>query len=235
MTIPLIDDGHASELERLRDLEVDYTPGLVARQGLAWGVGHLFGGVRPHMRFLDPSAGAGVFGQQLAALGHDPDVGFRWAVEPRIEERGNLKRHYHEVETCRFEDADFDDEPFDLAGTNPPFSLWALILERSLDLVGDDGGVLLYGPIAWGQSSDGAKVFARFKPSHCARVVGRVHHRGPGLNPKTKKPWGADSRDVCWWLWSKRDRPRTWSTENLPELPPEARKWVVKPGTEASP
>lgn len=244
MTHPmLIDDGHETGLARLRDFEVDYTPGPVVRQGLQWAIERLFSvehfrrfdlrfGLQC-MRFLDPSAGAGVFGQQLHELGHDVDLGFRWACEPRVEETGNLKRHYHEVETCRFEDADFDDEPFDLVGTNPPFSLWSAILERSLDMVYGDGAVLLYGAIAWGQSSEGAKVFNRFPPSRCARVVGRVHHRGPGLNPETGKKWGADQRDVCWWLWEKRRAAKTWTTENLPELPPEARRWAVKPGTEA--
>jgi hypothetical protein len=199
---------------------------------LSWALACQFGGVFP-LRFLDPSAGAGVFGQQLHALGHDAIAGFRWAVEPRTEEKGNLKRHYHEVEACRFEEADFDDEPFDLAGTNPPFSIWPLILERSLELVHDGGAVLLYGSIAWGQSSEGAAVFAKSRPSRCARVVGRVHHRGPGLNPKTGKPWGADQRDVCWWLWERRRSPKTWTTENLPALPPESRRWTVIPGTEA--
>jgi predicted RNA methylase len=232
VTVALIDDGHEMELARLRDYEVDYTPGPVTRQGVEWALRTLSMSYASRKRVLDQSAGAGVFGQQIRPLLHDP---FIWAVEPRFEEKGNLKRHYDEVEACRFEDADFDDEPFDLACTNPPFSLWATILERSLDLVHDDGAVLLYGAIAWGQSSEGAKVFSRFRPAHCARVVGRVHHRGPGLNPKTKKPWGADQRDVGWWLWRKRSTPRTWSTENLPELSPEARKWVVKPGTEAAP
>lgn len=238
MTATLIDDGHEAELERLRDFEVDYTPGPVAFQGLGWGAAQLglLGVLFRKMRFLDSSAGAGVFGQQLQRLGHDADAGMRWAVEPRLEERGNLKRHYHEVESCRFEDTDdLDSEPFDLLGTNPPFSLWMTHLERGLDLVCDGGGVLFYGAIAWGQSSEGAKTFSRFPPTSCARVTGRVHHRGPGLNPKTGKPWGADQRDVCWWLWVKGRAPKTWTTENLPELPPEARRWVVKPGTEPTP
>jgi predicted RNA methylase len=232
VTAMLIDDGHEMDLARLRDYEVDYTPGPVAQQGLAWALRVLSMSYASQRRVLDPSAGAGVFGQQLRPMLHEP---FMWAVEPRFEEKGNLKRHYDEVEACAFADADFDDEPFDLIATNPPFSLWTDFLERALDLIHDDGGVLLYGSIAWGQSSEGAKVFEQHRPSNGARIVGRVHHRGPGVNPKTGKPWGADSRDSCWWLWRKRHTPRTWTTENLPELPPEARRWVVKPGTEPTP
>lgn len=230
----LIDDGHAAHIDRMREFEVDYTPGPVVRQGLEWGLASSWRHRLPGMRFLDPSAGAGVFGQRLGALGHYPSVGMRWAVEPRAEETGNLKRHYDEVESCRFEECDdFDGEPFDVIGTNPPFSLWAMFLERALDLVSDGGMVLFYGALAWGQSSEGARVFSRSMPSACARVVGRVHHRGPGLNPKTGKRWVGDKRDTCWWLWRRGLRQRAWTTENLPALPAEARRWTIRPGTEA--
>lgn len=243
ITSPLIDDGHAEDLERLREFEVDYTPGPVVRQGLEWALRRLhevdyitrfslLAGF-PGLRFLDPSAGAGVFGAQLDVLGHDPDHGTRWAVEPRPEERANLRRHYHSVASCRFEECnDFDGEPFDLIATNPPFSLWAQFLVRALDLVSKGGAVVLYGSIAWGQSSEGDGVFARLPPSRCARIVGRVHHRGPGNNPKTGKPWGSDLRDMCWWMWRKDRSPNMWLTENLPALPAEARRWTVRPGTE---
>lgn len=236
MTLPLLDDGHAATTERLREYEVDYTPGPVVRQGLEWLVLRLRMVLEfPRWRVLDPSAGAGVFGQQLHAMGHDPDHGFRWAVEPRFEEKGNLKRHYHEVDCCTFEDfADDggrDVEPFDLVAGNPPFTLWPKFVERAYALA-PGGAILLYGSPVWGQSAEGAEVFRRFPPYACARVVGRVHHRGPGLNPKTGKPWGADQRDSCWWLWVPALRPWTWTTANLPALPAEARRWTVRPGTE---
>jgi len=227
--LSLIEDGHAAGLDRLREFEVDYTPGPVVRQGLAWALRH----VGMPRRFLDPAAGAGVFAQQLDALGHDPDHGFRWAVEPRPEERGNLRRHYHSVASCRFEECEDFGGPFDLIATNPPFSVWPQFLARSLDLVSDRGAVLFYGSLAWGQSGEGAEVFSRLPPTACARVVGRVHHRGPGVNPKTGKPWGADLRDMCWWLWDRGSKHRApWLTENLPPLPAESRRWIVRPGTE---
>lgn len=223
MTDYLLNDGHDAELERLREYEADYTPGPVVRQGLEWALQR----VGMPLRFLDPSAGAGVFGQQLSALGHD---GLRWAIEPRREERG-LGRHYQVVTISRFEETDFDD-PFGLIATNPPFSMWPTFLTCALDLVEEGGAVLFYGSIAWGQSGAGAPIFATHPPIRCARVVGRVIHRGPGLNPKTNKPWASDQRDTCWWLWVKGHHPRGWTTENLPALPKEARRWTVKPGTE---
>jgi hypothetical protein len=85
-------DAGAPDFERLQEHEAWFTPAPVVWQGLAWVQQNLLGsGVS---RFLDPSAGAGVFGQEAARLWPDSD---RYAIEIREEERRHLKRHHHWV------------------------------------------------------------------------------------------------------------------------------------------
>lgn len=236
MTTPqldLIDDGHLAALERDRSHEVDRTPPAVCRQGLEWGfakIGHV-----PRYS-LDIGAGSGVFGQQLGLI--TPGEICRIAVEPRQEERGHLGRHYEDVHMISFvEFVQRRAMPVRaVLASNPAFSIFPDIVRAYVPVL---DAVLLYGSIAWGCSEEGAALFAEHPPAHCARIIGRVNHRGPGINPAsiTKdcpngKPWGADQRDVCWWLWKRGHTSRVWITENLQPLTVEQRRWTIPPGRE---
>lgn len=238
--LALIDDGHAELLERDRLFEVDRTPAAVVRQGLTWAIE--LAGVPLGAPLVDVGAGAGVFGQQynrIALERNAPERPRNIAIEPRAEENASLSllRHYEQVHECTF--ATFAETAMPRllrrsvyaawCASNPAFSIFPDIVEA---FAGELRALLLYGSIAWGCSAEGAKLFERHPPVACARVVGRVNHRGPGLNPKDGKPWASDQRDVCWWLWVRKQRPARWTCENLPELDGPLRTWKVPPGSE---
>ena len=236
--LQLIDDGHVEKLERDREFEVDYTPSGVVRQGLDW-LANYYAAAEgwPPLRVLDPCAGAGVFGQQAKKVW--PALMLLTGVEPRSEEHdeGNILRNYSDtvhglgrrVGCTAQEYAAESSTGYDITATNPPFTLWDTILRLYLPR---SKWVMLYGTISWGCSEEGNATFAEHPPFACGRVVGRVHHRGPGLNPETGRPWGADQRDVCWWLWKSGHTMPTWSTENLAPLTAAERRWTAKPGSE---
>jgi hypothetical protein len=240
----LIDDGHMAKLERDREFGVDYTPGAVAMQILTrLSKRFVEAEGRKPTSFVDTCAGGGVFGQQARKLwcGGANAIGpTQIGIEPRKEEFGAC-RHYDKYIVGRAEDiVDIVDDTLgggtiDITATNPDFKIWPTILRLYLPR---SRWVMLYGTISWGCSEEGAAVFAEFPPFACDRVVGRVHHRGPGLNPETGKPWGADQRDVCCWTWrrgvrhAQPDGMPVWTTTNLPALSSAERKWLVKPGSE---
>lgn len=236
--LALLDDGHAELLERDRLFEVDRTPAAVVRQGLEWAIE--LAGIPLGAPLIDVGAGAGVFGQQYNRVALErgaPERPRSVAIEPRGEEAEALQRHYDRVHVCTFaafvelELAQRVRGTRDTAwcASNPAFSIFPSIVEQ---LAGELRTVLLYGSIAWGCSAEGSALFEKHPPFACARVVGRVAHRGPGLNPKDGKPWASDQRDVCWWLWVRGERPRRWTCENLPELDGALRRWRVPPGSE---
>lgn len=237
--LALLDDGHTVRLERDREFEVDRTPGPVVAQGLRWAIE--LAGIPTSSPLVDVGAGAGVFGQQYNAI--CLELGARrvpssFAIEKRREEIDALSRHYTHAywgsfaEWCELELAKLQRGTLDTfwCASNPAFSIFASIVDALAPVL---RAVLLYGSIAWGCSSEGAQLFEKHPPTACARVVGRVNHRGPGLNPRDGKPWAADQRDVCWWLWVRGQRPRRWSCENLPELEQQQRTWKVPPGSES--
>lgn len=248
--IPLIDDGHAAKLERDREYELDRTPAAVCRQGLVWAMEQMHAeDIAVPATTIDIGAGSGVFGQQLpAAMGERSGEDdwcerllpqgpvHRVAIEPRVEESPHIRRHYETVSLMTFAewmrrrtDASFSAMTHAWVACNPAFSIFPDIVRTCAPVC---VATLLYGSIAWGCSEAGAELFEAHPPYACARVVGRVHHRGPGVNPETGKAWGADQRDNCWWLWLKDHAPDRWTTENLPLLPFEQRRWTIPPGQE---
>lgn len=244
--LSLIDDGHVEKLERERAFELDRTPGPVCHQGLLWGLDNIRVTTNDYAppTMIDIGAGSGVFGQQIRKIARVPGNGVRShslrciAIEPREEERPWLERHYDEAHQCRFSEYLENERVPEHAwcASNPAFSIFPTIVR---ELVPRLELVLLYGSIAWGCSEEGAELFAEYPPIACARVIGRVHHRGPGINPAsiTKdcpegKPWGADQRDNCWWLWKRGNRSRVWTTENLAPLTSDQRRWTIPPGQE---
>lgn len=233
------DDG-APDHERLRTHDADFTPQGIVRQGLTvarfdLGVGHT---VSP-IRFLDPSSGAGVFGLEARNVFGNRSLHplHTVGVELRSEELPWIERNYDEALVGRsFEHVDLGQARFDLIATNPPFSLFPLFLRRCRPLLDDCGYLMMLGLSTWGQSAEGAELFAEHPPIYQYRITGRIGFRGPGTNPKTKKPWGTDQRDYSWWVWtsdvsSGLRGELCWFTRNLPTLPTAQRTWRVKPGT----
>ncbi len=249
--VNLIDDGHVERLQRDRDHEVDRTPVAVARQGIGWAGPAIEADPRKRAIIIDICAGAGVF--SMAAREIMP-LRTRVGVEIREEERQNLERHCDEVvigDAISYA----ADAPTDVSATigNPAFSIFPDLLRLYYPI---SKVVLFYGSMQWGCSKAGAELFAEFAPYACARVTGRVGHRGPGINPKNGLPWGADQHDHGFWLWMHdkvalkipkfnalaRDRVEAraigetilaeWLTVQLPYLPDAERRWIVPPGSE---
>lgn len=221
-----IDDGLTHDTN---DPDLSFTPEPVARQGCEALAEVL--GIEPS-RVLDPSAGGGVFGKVARDVWPQAEL---HGVEPRESERDSLARHYDHHHVGFIQDAPLPGwhqaAAFDLVVTNPPFSCWVDVLGSVVPYV--QGFVAFLGLSTWGQSSDQQACFQHLRP-HCQlRVVGRVHFRGPGINPRTGKRWGADQRDVSWWVWRIEDRPPlpSWFVRDLPELPPAARRWTERPGS----
>lgn len=237
--IPLIDDGHVARLERDREHQVDRTPGPVAYQGVSWAANWFCASEGRNMKtIVDTGTGAGVFGQQeRRILGPEAVL---IGIEVRPEEHA-AARHYD-----RFIVGDATDPAIvesiggvDATIANPKFKIWPALLRAYLPI---SRFVMFYGTISWGCAEGdeddsgtgltGAALFDEFPPLACGRIRGRVAHRGPGLNPKTDKPWGADQRDCCWWLWKRGNTHPVWQTENLPQLAQHERRWLVPPGSE---
>jgi hypothetical protein len=223
--------------ERLKEFEVDCTPGPIVQQGFEsyfWMLGTQKCQVLPK-RILDLCAGSGVFGQQARKFFPDAEI---VAVEIRKEERANLDRHYDEVHI-----GDFREGPwlghFDLVVTNPAFSLFTDALSNGLEATTPTGVVMLLGLNELGtRGSASRQAFTKSPPLWQWRIAGTVGFRGPGTNPKTGKPWGCDTRSYSWWVWQRvADGLKRWphvgrAALELPLLGPRERTWRRRPGTE---
>ncbi len=215
--------------ERDRKYEVESTPGPIVRQGLE----ELYTRLRnkTDLRILDLCAGSGVFGQYARLV--FPRISELVAVEIREEERTNLERWYDTVHIGDVSDIGGTVGPdFDVVIGNPAFTVWnnalgaghacaPIVLFLGLNELGTRG-------------SASREVWTASLPSEQWRIGGTLGFRGPGLNPKTKKRWGTDTRSYSWWLWQDgwHERPGRWSAMDLPCLPARDRRWKVRPGTE---
>ena len=224
--------GRTDDAAVIADLEVDYTPPAVAVQALLVLLARGLLGADITARVLDPAAGSGCWGRATrAVLGPTPHL---VGVEPRTSEDANLAAYDagFTLTLERFiECVRGPVKPFDLIATNPPFSafesFWPAML-RDAGLVAPGGLVVLYGLTQWGQSAQAIAHLHRWSPSLQLRCGGRIAHRESGK---------ADARECSVWVWDEADaarqsRPR-WSTEQLPELPLEMRRWspAAVPGT----
>jgi hypothetical protein len=177
-------------------------------------------------RTLDPSAGGGVFGKVIGEM--RPDW-HRTAVEPRDEEVPYLERNYDDyyVGTAQRFAESIVPEPFDLAAGNPPWWCWGDIFDAVWPLVIEGGALALLGPSTWGHSDESSEcidVFERVCPAYQLRVRGRIAFNGGS---------STDNRKCSWWVWCNDGVARDSTTMiTLPALPPEARRWSVRPGTE---
>lgn len=225
--------------ERLREFEVDCTPGPVVRQGFETLV-DVFVPV-PRLRVLDLCAGSGVFGQQARRVLDRPHL---TAVEIRPEERPNLERWYDDVRIGDLRSVELGE--FDLVVGNPAFTLWVPALENAVGALAPQGVVMLLGLNELGsRGSESRGAWNRWVPAWQWRIAGTIGFRGPGLNPKTGKPWGCDSRSYSWWVWQRPHgwaMPRAaaqmgkiaaaWRAMDLALLSAAERSWSTRPGTE---
>lgn len=222
--------GSAVEVpdDRAREYEMDLTPAPVVAQLLEYlATHHGFVDDDAPERILDPSAGAGVFGQECKRMW---PKAHRVGVEPRREESENLCKNYDEIMVGPF--SGLGGRLFDLIATNPPFSKACDLVGKLVRHLSDFGELWLLQLDDFGQRSEaGRELFDFLPPTHQLRIAGTLSFRGPGT--------GCDSRSYSWWGWCKqelfdRDGDRTmrssWSCRNLEILPPEDRQWTTRPG-----
>jgi hypothetical protein len=216
-------EGIENERERWAEYDACFTPRSVVHQALS----RLRSYVRlpkRHGRLLDPSAGAGVFGQVARAVFPCWNL---VGIEPRVEERPYLEHHYDHV-VCTTAQRFATDAPFfDVVASNPPWWCWGEVFDAVWPLVLEGGVLAFLGPSTWGHSDEASEcvdVFERVCPAYQWRVRGRIAFNGGS---------GTDNRKCSWWVFVRDSIARTgWLTENLPALPPEARRWTTRPGTE---
>lgn len=234
-SVPRLVNGIDAERHEL--FSFDATPLPVVAQGLL-AVRELCSQLRAPerpeiLRFVDPMAGSGPFGQVARdVFGNLLSV----AIEAREEERANLPRHYDAVYIDRFQACAEIGRDFGahLISTNPKFDLWPELLPWALSRLAPKLGVLaLYGRTYWGHSDEGAEradLFTKYPPNYTLRVSGRVRHR-VGRNEKGK-PFATDSHKYSWWVWdlSKPAIPRIRVQLDLPQLLPHELRFTTIPG-----
>jgi hypothetical protein len=205
--------------ERLEEFEVNYTPIGVVRQGLQFFKDRHHGfEVR---RFLDPSAGQGVYCKVVRELWPNAHI---TAVEPREEEREGLLEVADAVIVDMFDVLHFEDG-FDLIATNPPF-------KRAKEWVSDiceanlAAFLLLLNTVqAFQRSVGGVNLMREFTPIEEFRVAQGV---------RCKHGSSGDKVSYSHWLWdvatariapklSSKDAP-SWQSYQLPLLSAGERK-----------
>ena len=201
----------------------DYTPPVLALQGVM-AMKEIF--CLEPKAVLDPSAGAGIFGQAFREVWPDANT---YAFEPKAVESWFLRRNYtsHDIGTFEELAAEFVHYPkFDLVMSNPPFHSWREFVRMGLQLVKPGGYVVYLGLTSWnGRSEAGYELFESTPPVAEMRVPGAVGYRIRGN----------DVRDYCYWVF-RRSRGESslpcWVSFNLPRLPGSSRKWHrgMKPG-----
>ena len=171
-------------------------------------------------RVVDPCAGAGVWCQ--AARTTWPDS-FVHAIEPREEETRHLERNADAFSIADFLKAEVSAGAYDIALTNPPFSLFEEIAEESLRVA---DFACLYAPIDLLLRAEGRVGWLREHEKHVRALFitpGPIGFRGPGTS--------TDFRTYGLWVLHQEARAPMWSTLVLPLLPSSSRQWVTRPGT----
>jgi hypothetical protein len=217
--------------KRLREHEADFTPRPIIRQLLQHAPAVAGWNGFPSW-VCDPAAGAGAWclEMRLAWEGMTswPGEGdFEVvALEVREEEREHLERHADEVhigDAIEWAKA-YRGKTFDVAATNPAFSLFPDYVDAFLPIAHD---VWLFAPIdamvRGEESSEWLAANAKWV-RHVLVVPGGIGFRSEG---------GQDFRQYALWMFSSSaTRDDGWSTTLLPRLPGHDRSWVTRPGTE---
>jgi hypothetical protein len=226
----------AYDEDRLRLHEADFTPRPVVRQCLTYAYAFRgFNGDPEHA--IDPAAGAGVWAKEM---------GRRWpnctiaAIEAREEERQHLEHFADYVligDALAHAQSCSESGCFDLAATNPPFSMFREYVDEYLRVCRD---VWLFAPIDANVRGEESSTWLRDNAKWvrgCLWVPGGIGFRGPGKTDKGK-PNGQDHRQYgLWMLSSDKDEANLgsqsgWPVQILPRLPGADRRWVTRPGTE---
>jgi hypothetical protein len=234
----------------LRERDADYTPLPVALACLRAAMPRAFAHAALHrkpgapaiVRVLDVGAGAGSWSlaavevYQSTVIGPRPDIHVT-AVEIDERERPHLERIADKVIIGDWTAA-LKRGPFDLAIGNPPFSLLRAQdgdIERSMpaQLLRVAPAVCLFSRLAtWSKDKPGVSVRRKYPPAFVFEVPGSIKFRAPGSrNPETGKPYGADQHNYALFVWLRGHTGPT-TTDLLPDLTAEERRWAVRPGTE---
>jgi hypothetical protein len=219
---------------RWAEHEAHFLPLAVALQGVEACRDNLSLEADDPLWILDVGAGSGSIGVALRKVFTKAML---VAVEPREEELPHLRRHYDEVFIGTIEDfAKLQPRAvFDLAISNPRWSMWGDIFDATMPLVKERRYCVMHGPSTWGHSDESSEyigVFDERMPIEQWRVRGRVAYNGDSA---------VDNRKVSWWAWKQLDPDEPewarrmrhgWRCITLPALPAEARRWRQRPGTE---
>jgi hypothetical protein len=241
----------------LRGRDADYTPMGVAVACLRAAMPRAFAHAALHrtpggparVRVLDVGAGAGAW--SLAAIevyrkiagGSRSDLHVT-AVEIDERERPHLERVADRVIIGDYTKAvkrrgQFSAPPtYDLVIGNPPFSLLRAQdgdVEASMpaQLLRAAPAVCLFSRLAtWSKDKPGVSVRRKYPPAFVFEVPGSIKFRAPGSrNHETGKPYGADQHSYALFVWLRGHTGPT-TTDLLPDLAAEERRWTVRPGTE---
>lgn len=232
--------------EDLRGREDDPTPRGVVRAVVERLVSHTLHSWKIRrdkspITVLDVCAGSGVWSSEVRRLALAMGVPVEiTAVELDERKHEHLDKWADRVIIDDLADlADIDDyteigDSFDLAIGNPHFS--GLVTENpDLSMPAQLLRVarrvmLLHQEQSLQKSRAGARVWAKYPPSSVLHIPGSIRFRS-GTNPKSGKPYGADSRCYQVTTW-RRGHTGPAACTMLPWLPSEARRWRVVPGTE---
>lgn len=201
--------------------EASFTPYPVALQAMQRAVEYFGHAARETLRVIDPAAGAGVWCQVARAVLPSAWI---YAVEVRRTEAPWLRANADDHDVADFLSLSLSNGAFDLAVTNPPFSLFAAFADEGLRVADE---CWLYAPCDISmRSEDGAHWLEKHQRFIAAEftTLGTVAFNGGS---------SADFRHYSLWCLSNRSRCGGWYREVLPLLPPTHRRWVPtqRPGT----
>lgn len=211
------------------------TPFFVAVQCIEWMHANCLLGQsgRPPRRFLDPSAGTGIWCRAMRSIFPKIEI---VAVEREREHEHDLKQVADHVIIDTFQPDRLRGQPFDVIATNPPFTgadqfvagIFANRLLRPASDYFDEernlrdlGGVLsfLHYLSFTSRSEHMEALVSTLPPTFQLNIPGHVI-----FVPNTR----GDSRSYGHFIWTAKTTGQSWRVENLPRLPSQLRRHPTK-------